>query len=269
MSNVICNFTPCLAPVDLSVVIESYTAILTWEDSEEMEGTLLGYNVLRDGVQLNGELLTEKKYLDENLPLGTYSYQVQAVYEHCESELTDGVTITILPCEPPTNLEGVAEKNTAIITWNKPENTEGIELLGYNIYRDETPLNTTPFTELKYNDEDLANGEYLYQIAAVYNHCEESEWTEGVTVKIDVTAINDIPKTAYWIFPNPAHNELNIKGSVVPNSVRMYNITGQLVYETAACSTDMRISVATMPEGVYFIKIDSDNGSTTQKLIIK
>ncbi|MDR2970451.1 MAG: C25 family cysteine peptidase, partial [Bacteroidales bacterium] len=57
MSNVICNFTPCIAPVDLTVVIENNTAFLTWEDSPEMAGTLLGYNVFRNEVQINEELL--------------------------------------------------------------------------------------------------------------------------------------------------------------------------------------------------------------------
>jgi len=31
----------------------------------------------------------------------------------------------------------------------------------------------------------------------------------------------------------------------------------------------MTISVASMPTGIYFIKIDSDHGSTTQKLIFR
>jgi hypothetical protein len=266
MSNVICNFLACVTPVELSVAVENNTAILTWEDSGDVEGTLLGYNILRNGTQINGALVTVKEYLDENLPAGTYSYQVQAIYEHCESELTDGITITILPCDPPTNLEGVADKDTAIITWNEPENSDG--LLGYNIYRNETPLNTTPLAELKYNDEGLAVGTYTYKVSAVYEHCDES-LPESVTVVIDYVGISDIQTNTYKIFPNPAHDAVNITGKVAPNVVRIYNITGQLTYQTTVCSTKMSITVATMPAGIYFIKIDSDNGSTTQKLIIK
>jgi hypothetical protein len=63
------------------------------------------------------------------------------------------------------------------------------------------------------------------------------------------------------------HDKLNITGKVVPNSVRIYNLTGQLVYETTTCSTKMSISVATMPAGIYFIKIDSDTGNVTRKIV--
>jgi len=266
MSNVICNFTPCLAPVDLSVAIEGYTAVLTWEDSEDMEGELSGYNVFRNGTQINGTLVTVKEYLDENLPVGTYSYQVQAIYEHCESELTDEVTITILPCDPPTNLEGVADKDTAVITWNTPENSDG--LLKYNIYRNGGQIGDVPATKLEYRDEKLPNGEYLYQVTAVYEHCESVKG-ESVTVVIDYVGISEIQTNSYKIFPNPAHDAVNITGNVAPNVVRIYNITGQLTYQTTVCSTNMSITIATMPAGIYFIKIDSDNGSTTQKLIIK
>jgi hypothetical protein len=268
MSNVICNFAPlCIAPVELTAVVENNNAaVIKWEDSPEMEGTWLGYNIFRDGEQINTELWTEKTYTDENLAAGTYSYQVSAVYEACESELTDEVTVTILLCEKPTNLEGVAEKTTAIITWNEPENMEGT-LLGYNIYRDGTLLNETTYTEMEYSEE-LENGTYVYQISAVYEHCE-SELTEGVSVKIDFTGVCEVSADSFQIFPNPVQGKLNITGSVTPNCIRIYNITGQLVYETTTCSTNMSISVSTMPTGIYFIKIDSANDSITRKLIFR
>ncbi|MCL2512139.1 MAG: GEVED domain-containing protein, partial [Bacteroidales bacterium] len=364
MSNVVCNFTACIAPVELSVELEGNTAVLTWEDASEMAGILSGYNVFRNKTKINAALVTEKKYLDENLPSGTHNYQVTAVYEHCESEMTDAETITILPCETPTNVEAVVDNNTVIITWNEPEDLEGVELLGYNIYRNEEQINETLITELEYRDEELPagtylyqvtavyehcpesemtdavsvtilpplpcetplepegeaegntaiiiwgvkeliegmelvkhhvyrdgirldgipfmgdfgweyhdegleNGEYLYQTAAVYEHCEESEWTEGVVVVINVLTIADIPTNSYKIFPNPTHDKVNIVGNIAPNSVRIYNITGQLTYETTTCAANMTITIETMPTGIYFIKIDSDYGSTTQKLILK
>jgi len=38
---------------------------------------------------------------------------------------------------------------------------------------------------------------------------------------------------------------------------------------TRQCATKMKISVAEMPEGVYFIKIDSEYGSVTEKIIFR
>lgn len=46
---------------------------------------LLGYNVYRDAVQINPALITELIYTDFDLPNGTYSYEVTALYDNGES----------------------------------------------------------------------------------------------------------------------------------------------------------------------------------------
>ena len=268
MSNVICYFFACEKPINFEGVADGNTAIITWDEPENIDGELLHYNIERNGEKI-GEVAPDLfEYQDKDLAPGTYVYKVNATYEHCESEATDGVTIIIYACEPPTNLTGTAEGKTAILTWELPETVDD-ELLGYNIYRDEIQINEEPLTELEYRDEELENGTYIYQVSAIYEHCEESELTAGVAVTIEVTAINDVQPNSFQVFPNPAHNELNITGKVAPTAVRLYNITGQLMYETDQCATKMKISVAEMPEGLYFIKIDSEYGSVTKKVVVK
>jgi hypothetical protein len=204
MSNVICNIVippaPCEMPTNLEGTADKNTAIITWEEPENIEGELFGYNIYRNGDEtpLNEELLEELEYRDEELVAGTYSYQVSAVYEHCgESDLTDEVIVKILACEMPTGLGGIDDEHTAILNWYEPENIEGV-LLGYNIYRDgdETPLNEEPLEELEYRDEDLPNETYIYQVSAVYEHCE-SELTEGILVRIDVTGVCNVTSTRF------------------------------------------------------------------------
>jgi len=48
----------------------------------------LGYNLYRNGDQINSEILTQESFLDEDLDLGTYQYGVTAVYDVGESEPT-------------------------------------------------------------------------------------------------------------------------------------------------------------------------------------
>jgi hypothetical protein len=95
------------------------------------------------------------------------------------------------------------------------------------------------------------------------------EDTQELSIFIDGAGIVETPLANVSVYPNPAHGELNITGDVIPTAVRIYNITGQLMYETATCTAEMKISVSSMPTGVYFIKINSDKGSITQKIIIK
>ncbi|MCL2167935.1 MAG: C25 family cysteine peptidase [Lentimicrobiaceae bacterium] len=101
MSNVICFFLPpepefCEPPVELAGIDEEANAILTWNTPENIDGELLGYNIYRDEVKINTEILEDTEYTDENLENGTYIYKVSAIYKHCEeSELTEGVSVTI------------------------------------------------------------------------------------------------------------------------------------------------------------------------------
>ena len=271
---------PCEAPVDLAVEVEDNNAILTWKDDDEMVGEPLGYNVYRDGIQLNEDPIEEKTYTDEDLDFGEYTYQVTAVYEDCESDPTDGVTIFIMPPLPcadsPDDLAVEVAGYSVILTWEYGEEVGEGELLGYNVYRDGIKLNEDPIEEKTYTDADLEVGTYSYHVTAVYENCE-SDLPEGVIAVIDVTGICDLQKDTYSIFPNPTQSEVNITGTIVPNNIRIYNITGQLVYETSNIASlgvastlrpfTLRLDVAQLPTGVYFIKIESNTGSTTRKLI--
>jgi hypothetical protein len=136
---------------------------------------------------------------------------------------------------------------------------------------EETKLNEELITEeLSYLDEEIEpEVEYCYIVEVIYNDCEDTFFTEEQCITLDEVSIREINAQTFQIFPNPVHGEVNITGSVVPTAVRIYNITGQLAYETTACSAHMNISVTTLPTGVYFIQIDSEHGSITQKLIFK
>ena len=258
----------CEAPVNLTAVVENNTAvILTWEDAEGVED-VLGYNLFRNGEQINETLLTEKTYTDENLPVGTYTYQVNAEYGDCTSPFTDEESVTVYSCNPPENFEGytleTVKSGTVKLTWTAPTYIDD-ELLGYNIYRDEEKINEDYITETEFIDYAVAYGTHYYQVSAVYAHCETL--TESVEV-VTFNSINDFQTTSFNLFPNPAHNELNLSGTVAPTNVYIYNSIGQLTYETNQCATNMRISVANLPAGMYFVKIVSERGSVTKRIVI-
>jgi hypothetical protein len=247
-------------------VLDETNITVTW--NAPTGGTNDSYNIYRNGNKLNTTLLTTTIFTEENITDGIYLYNVTAVYGTKESATQmSNVICNFTPCIAPINLSVEVENITAILTWEDSEEIAG-RLKGYNVFRDETKLNEELLTEKEYRDENLPVGTYHYQVNAVYEHCE-SELTESVTVVIDITNINNIRAATFRIFPNPVDNELNITGNIVPTIVRLYNITGQLVYETVQCTTNMKIAVSSMPSGIYFIKIDSYYGSITKKIIIE
>ncbi|MDR2970971.1 MAG: C25 family cysteine peptidase [Bacteroidales bacterium] len=262
MSNVICNFTPCIQPTNVAGFAEGKNAIITWGVSEEIEG--LVYNIYRNGTKINGEFLTEREYVDENLAAGTYSYQISVVNQNCISELSDPVLVTIDPefCEPPANLSYlITDDYTVTLTWDEPEEIDG-ELLGYNVYRDEEQINEDPIIETEYTDEDLDDGKYTYQVSAVYGHCESEK-----IVKIITVSINDFKALSYSIFPNPTNGEVTIEGKEL-NRVEIYDLQGRKLAEHKVINEKLEINVNKYEDGIYFVRLYSDNSDVVVKRLV-
>jgi len=68
--------------------------------SDELQRTLQGYNVYRNGVLLNSAPITSRSYYDSEIPAGEYSYQVKAVYNSGSSALSASAVAQILPPIP-------------------------------------------------------------------------------------------------------------------------------------------------------------------------
>jgi len=264
-SNVICNFIPCEIPVNFVAALEEKTVTLTWDDSENMTDDLLGYNIYRNGVQINTTLLTTQTYLDENLTVGTYYYRAQSIYEHCESILTGEEMVVILPdfCEQPKLLAVAIKGYTITLTWSKPENIDGV-LLGYNVYRDNEQINEEVVKVEEYSDGEVEEGIYLYQVSAVYEHCESDRTDISVIV-----GINESQAASYSIFPNPTDGNVTFEG-IGLSRVEIYDIQGRKLNEYSA-TDKLQISVSHLNNGIYFVKMysETDMGVTKRLVIVR
>jgi hypothetical protein len=73
------------------------------------------------------------------------------------------------------------------------------------------------------------------------------------------------------VFPNPSHNQINIDcgDESVTLRITLSDIQGRTIMNLQETGPTCRISVANVPDGVYFLGINSDSGiNTRQKLII-
>jgi hypothetical protein len=99
------------------------------------------------------------------------------------------VTIGDMPELPePLNLTGIVElANHVVLNWDAPED-KSLDVTGYNVYRDNELINTEPVRDTRtYTDIVSQNGEYKYNVTALYNESGtmESEPSNTVTVVID------------------------------------------------------------------------------------
>lgn len=86
----------------------------------------------------------------------------------------------------------------------------------------------------------------------------------GNAVPVDTTGITDFDN-AISIYPNPATTVLNVKAEGY-NTIELVNVVGQVVY-SANITGHMQINVSDLKNGVYFIRLNGEKGSVTQKFI--
>lgn len=81
------------------------------------------------------------------------------------------------------------------------------------------------------------------------------------------TGISDNNVTRTAIYPNPATDVLNLISENEIQYVEIYNIEGQLIKSISGNVNN--ISISDMNDGLYFVKIHTENGTATHKFIKK
>ncbi|RXJ44447.1 T9SS type A sorting domain-containing protein [Gelidibacter gilvus] len=72
-----------------------------------------------------------------------------------------------------------------------------------------------------------------------------------------------------WLFPNPANNQVNITsqfGTIV-YAIELFYVTGQKI--STPVLKNNTFDVGNLSDGIYYIKIQSQYGATTKKLMVK
>jgi len=85
-----------------------------------------------------------------------------------------------------------------------------------------------------------------------------------VNIETDLIALNQ-----FNVYPNPGNGEFTISGITESNThALIFNQMGELIFsETRLELGDYTIDISNQPSGIYFIKLISDSGSETLKVI--
>lgn len=113
---------------------------------------------------------------------------------------------------PPSNLMAFCNGNHVTLNWFSPNNSLR-NLLGFNVYRNNTLITTTPLADTLsiYTDQNLTNGDYTYGVTAVYTSGESQPVTFDINVGNEVI-ITSLP----W--------EEGFEGAFCPNGWTQLNI---------------------------------------------
>lgn len=75
-----------------------------------------------------------------------------------------------------------------------------------------------------------------------------------------------IEDTSFAIYPNPTSDSIHIKTAYTVETVELYDMLGKHVLTS---KNNTHIKVGSFPSGVYFLKIQTDRGSITKKIVVE
>ncbi len=73
--------------------------------------------------------------------------------------------------------------------------------------------------------------------------------------------------TSVKIYPNPTHSLININSDFVINSVELYDIQGRILETSLESSSTTTLDISNRETGIYFLKINTENGSKVEKIV--
>ena len=73
----------------------------------------------------------------------------------------------------------------------------------------------------------------------------------------------------FSFFPNPANDVLFIKNKKEEAWVQLIDVNGKILLETNLTEGDNQVNIASVPTGMYFLKLRMEDSFFTKKVLIQ
>jgi beta-glucanase (GH16 family) len=152
------------------------------------------------------------------------------------------------------------------VNWSPNQITFLIDNVGFYTYNPTVKDDSTwPFYEEQYLLLNIAMGGISGTIDPSFT--ESSMVIDYVRVyQNTVLSIDDVFENKFHIYPNPAIDTINIKTDAEIDSLKLYNVLGQLVIEKHVNSR--QLNVEDLTSGVYILKIKVEDLLVNKRVII-
>ena len=196
---------------------------------------------------------------DKNLVFGTYKGSNDRTGWIREEEV-------VVSCNPVRDLEAETggDVSQVYLHWTEPEPGSTGNLLGYLIQKNGELLQE--FLEIpEYVDNEVEFFQtYEYVVIAVFDdNCESA--CAPLSIEVIPDAVPEYSKEAK-VYPNPAQNMLHVKGDDL-TQVEVFNIMGQSVMNIN--ENIEAIDISCLQNGIYFVRLKTNDGEKTVKLVIE
>lgn len=116
--------------------------------------------------------------------------------------------------------------------------------------------------------EVAATGEYFFSFYGFSDPSQGLLLVDDVAIDLSIS-VADIEKSNVSIYPNPATNLVNIKSIEDVENVKIYNMSGSLVYEESYQTNEINLETSSLTTGAYMLVLETKKETIRRKLIIK
>ena len=88
--------------------------------------------------------------------------------------------------------------------------------------------------------------------------------TDTTSVSVGETSLANVS-----LYPNPAKDRVRIQSSQTIQSMALYGIKGEMLESRPVNTKEMELPLEGYSKGVYFIRLLTDDGVITKKLVVK
>lgn len=168
------------------------------------------------------------------------------------------------------NLTGVLDTNGKMFQQQgNIQNKSANSLIGYNLYRDNVKI-AGPFPETYEYDDPVSPGIYEYYVTAQYDD-GESVPSNKVIVYWLTTSIDENNSFNMKLFPNPATNKINIRGTQPVKRLAIINTLGKIVHSETSFGQQNNISVdvSNLSTGTYIVSVTYEGKVINERFVMK
>ena len=172
------------------------------------------------------------------------------------------------PCDAPTGLDTTLVANEVIgITWDANANVNSWNV-NYRSQNGEWASATT--TSNSYTITGLTGSTtYEIQVQAVCSNGQTSDWSASLFVTTKNVGIQNWLDNSVMLYPNPAKEYVDIRvdGELNVNTMEVYDVYGKLINTVIVNENPTRINVSNLADGMYFVRVNTEEGMVTKTFV--
>jgi len=150
---------------------------------------------------------------------------------------------------------------------------------GYNIYTtsqtaEKILIRVDADANINVNPDDIHMGEWIEVFGIGTQFDPNFPYNEGYQIlatelHIIVDGVSTLPQDAITMFPSPTSDELRFTCDAQIDQLNIYSLDGKNVLSEKLSSPHGSISVSTLSEGIYVVKVITAEGIWTSKVMVE